>query len=102
MSVLVVGSIRIDPARVEECKALLVHMMRATRAEPGCRHYSITPDLEEDGLFHVGEVWESDAALARHFQTPHLKDFMVTLRGWGIKSANLKRYEAGEGQPLPL
>jgi quinol monooxygenase YgiN len=102
MSIIIAGYFRIDPAKTEQCKAAAIEMMRATRAEPGCRFYNITPDLEVAGLFHVSEEWESDAAIASHLKTPHMQGLKAALAGWGVQAVDIKRYDASEGKPLSL
>lgn len=102
MSIIIAGYFRIDPVHVEQCKATLIKVMRATRAEPGCRFYNITADLEDNATFHVSEEWASEAELADHMKTPHLNELKAGLGGWGLKALVLKRYDAGEGQPLAV
>lgn len=102
MSVIVAGHFRIDPAKAEECKAASIKMMRATREEPGCRHYNVTPDLEVPGVFHLFEEWESDVALMAHLQSPHMNELKAAFGGWGVQAFDIKRYEASEGQPISL
>jgi quinol monooxygenase YgiN len=100
MSIIIAGTIRIDPAKAEQARAAAIKMMKATRQEPGCRFYDITADLEDAAVFHVSEEWESDAALASHMKAPHMDEFKVALGGLGIKALDIKRYEAGAGQPI--
>ena len=102
MSVIVAGYMRIDPANAEKAKAAIIKMMRATRQEPGCRFYNITADLEDGGTFHICEEWESEAALASHMQTPHMNELKAALGGLGVRALEVKRYDAGEGQPVSL
>ena len=102
MSIIIAGYFRIDPAKTEHCKATVIEMMRATRAEPGCRFYNITPDLEVAGLFHLCEEWESEAALTGHLQAPHMQELKVAFGGWGVQAVDIKRYDASEGRPLSL
>jgi quinol monooxygenase YgiN len=100
MSVIIAGHFRIDPAKAEQGKAAFIKMMRATRPEPGCRFYDISADLEDPGVFHISEEWESDAALASHMKTPHMGEFKIALGSLGLRSLDIKRYDAGEGQPV--
>jgi quinol monooxygenase YgiN len=100
MSIIIAGYIRIDPARAAQARAAAITMMKATRQEPGCRFYNITADLEDAAVFHVSEEWESDTALTSHMKSPHMDAFKIALGGLGVKALDIKRYEAGAGQPI--
>ena len=100
MSVIIAGYIKLDPAKAEQAKATFIKMMQATRQEPGCRFYNITADLEDGAVFHLSEEWESDDALASHMKSPHMDELRIALGGLGIRGLDIKRYEAGEGQPV--
>ena len=96
----IAGTIRIDPAKQAVAIPAAVEMMAATRAEPGCISYAFSADLEEQGLIHVFEEWESQAALDAHFKAPHMAKFQQAMAGFGIREMKVQRYEIASVGPL--
>jgi len=97
---VIAGHIRMDPAKVSEARAASAVMMEATRKEEGCHAYTFSSDLEDDGVFHVFEHWESQEALDSHFKSPHMADFQKVMAGFGIQEMSLKRYDVSKVGPL--
>ena len=97
---VIAGHIRMDPAKISEARAAAVVMMEATRKEEGCHAYNFSADLEDDGVFHVFEQWESQQALDAHFATPHMADFQKAMPGFGIQEMSIKKYEVSKVGPL--
>ena len=50
----------------------LQRLVAPTRAEAGCVIYDLHESSTEPGRFMFHEVWERDADLDAHFQTPHM------------------------------
>lgn len=97
---VIAGYIRLDPAKRSEALAAAVVMMEATRVEEGCQAYTFSTDLEDEGVFHIFEQWESQEALDAHFQTPHMADFQKAMPGFGIQEMAVQRYEISKVGPL--
>jgi quinol monooxygenase YgiN len=49
--------------------------VESSRREPGCLQYDLHQSSENPAQFMLHETWESDAALARHFETPQMKEW---------------------------
>src|SRR5262245_30272321 len=73
--IVIAGTIPIKPEQREEAKQLAQQMAAATHAEAGCITYQFYGDLADPNTFFIFEEWESEEALARHFQTEHMKNF---------------------------
>ncbi|GAB4557245.1 MAG: putative quinol monooxygenase [Haliangiales bacterium] len=99
---IVAGTIVIDPAHREAAIAAATKAMHATRAEAGCISYTFSADFADPGGFYVFEEWESEEALAAHFKTPHMAEFVQALGALGVKRTEIKRYEVSSSQPLKL
>ncbi len=97
---VVAGRIRLDPAKRAEALAAAREMMRDTRREAGCLSYSFSTDVEDEGVFHVFEEWESAEALAAHFQAPHMARFQKAAAGLGVKEMKIQRYEVASVGPV--
>lgn len=56
-----------------ELLARLMEMERLTQGEPGCVYYILNVDRKNPNIFYFREAWNSDADLALHDQTAHVK-----------------------------
>lgn len=90
--IVVSGEIELAPESVERAKAAALPLMEATRKEAGCKTYVFTQSLEEPTVFRVFEEWDSDAALAAHFETAHMKAFRETLAGLELRRRDIRKY----------
>jgi len=53
-------------------REVLTALVEPTRAEPGCLRYDLHQSTEDPRVFLFHEVWETEADLERHLETPHL------------------------------
>lgn len=60
------------PGREDALRELVLTLVAPSRAEAGCRRY-IPYELGQKGRFVFDEIWESEAALDLHAQTPHFQ-----------------------------
>lgn len=90
--ILVVGTFRVDPARLDAARPAMASMIAASRAEPGCLAYSYSEDLLDAGLIHVTERWRDRAALAGHFCAPHLLEWRAKWPALGLGERDLAIY----------
>ena len=75
-------------------------MVTASREEEGCLGYSYAVDILDPSKFIIVEKWVDDAALAFHFQTPHMAAFQQALQGLDLQITELAKYLADDGSPL--
>jgi len=54
-----------------------------TRAEPGCRHFSLHRD--DEGAIYLMELWESEQALKSHYDEPYTKAVFASYEEWLAK-----------------
>lgn len=54
---------------------IIQEVVRKTREEKGCVHFSIHPLNKETGEFILWEQFENKAALDFHMQTPYTKEY---------------------------
>jgi quinol monooxygenase YgiN len=52
---------------------LLSAHSRATRAEPGCRHFTAHQDRDDPTRFALFEQYDDEAAFAAHRASPHFR-----------------------------
>ncbi|CAI9402660.1 putative quinol monooxygenase [Aestuariimicrobium sp. T2.26MG-19.2B] len=62
------------PEHRDELKRRLEVMAAATQQEEGCLLYALQEGVDDENVLGFVEKWESDEALARHLQQPHVVD----------------------------
>ncbi|TIT74555.1 MAG: antibiotic biosynthesis monooxygenase [Mesorhizobium sp.] len=96
---LIIGTVRLPPDKLEEARPAMQRMISASRAEPGCVEYCYARDVLDAGLIHVTEVWSDRAALTAHFKSAHISEWRASWATLGIGDRKLTLYEAGDGTP---
>lgn len=92
--ILIEGWIRFAAGDIETLRPAAVAMVEATHTEAGCLEYAFSQDLRDPTLFRIIERWTDEAALAAHFQTPHMAAFQQALSGSTQQGASVKLYSA--------
>lgn len=90
---IVMGTVRIDPARIADALPAMSRMVAASNAEDGCLLYAYSQDLTDPGLVRVSEKWRDRAALKAHFETPHMAQWRGVIPSLGITDRDLRLYE---------
>jgi len=90
--IVVAGRIQVKAEERGEAVRVALKMAEATRAEPGCISYRFYADISDPNAFFIFEEWESDAALAQHFQTPHMAEFQRQIPRFVGGPFEIKRY----------
>lgn len=98
--IAVLGSFRFPEAVLDEARPLMRAVIAATLAEPGCRAYSYAEDVAEPGLFRVTELWDDRAALAAHFETPHMRRWAEERAALGFSDRRIALHEIGATEEL--
>ena len=100
MTILIAGTLTIDPSKVDAALADAAEMMKASQSEEGCHAYVFSADPITPGLLHLFEKWDGDEALAAHSASAHMKTFQSKMPGWGVTGADIKKYEVASEGPL--
>lgn len=74
MSLSVVAVIKAKPGKESDLEQLLHMLVQGTHEEPGCLTYALHRAQKETGTFIFVEKWKTQADLAAHFETPHIKE----------------------------
>lgn len=93
---LIVGTIRLPPERLDAARPVMRRMVEQSRAEDGCEDYAYAEDVLDPGLIHITELWRDRAALDRHFAAAHLAEWRAAWSELGIGERDLRVYEVGE------
>jgi len=91
---MIEGWVRMDADDIDRLRGASVTMITATRREDGCLEYAFAQDLADPELFRIIERWRDEAALAAHFQTPHMAAFQQALGSANNKGGSVKLYKA--------
>ncbi len=98
---IVAGTIQVDPQHRDEMFAAVAPMVAATKAEPGCRAYNFSPDVDDPGLVHLYELWEDQAALDAHFASEHMAAWRQASADLPILGRDIAKYNISEVGTLP-
>jgi quinol monooxygenase YgiN len=81
MTIIVSGSLHVDPARRDAYLDARVAILEHARAAPGCLDFSLSPDLLDAGRINVYERWRSheDLLAYRAGDGPELDDSIPVL-----------------------
>jgi Uncharacterized conserved protein len=97
---VVAGSVRIDPAKRDDVIEATIEVMQETRKLPGCISFVFSADLEEPGVLHVFQEWESQEALDRHLAEPRLEAVRLRLGSLGVRETAVHRYAIQSVGPI--
>ena len=99
-AVIVIGHFRLQIESLEAAREPIARVVAATRAEPDCIKYAYAPEPGDPGLFHVSEVWASQAALDAHFAAPHMKQWQAERAKLGMLEREITAYTASGSKTL--
>ncbi|MCB2088411.1 MAG: putative quinol monooxygenase [Sphingomonadaceae bacterium] len=87
--IVVNGSFRLPPDRMEQAKPAMQRVIAASLEEPGCLAYSYAVDILDPGLVRVTEAWADGSTLARHFETPHMQAWKQEREAFGMTDRSI-------------
>lgn len=86
-SVLVV-EFRIHSAHVGAfAQAIEANARASLESEPGCEVFDVCRDPQEPELFYLYEVYDDEAAVAAHLQSPHFLAMSAQTADWVASKA---------------
>ena len=98
--IVIAGTVKVRADRRAEAVEAALRVAAATQKEQGCLSYRFFADLADPNVFLIFEEWESDATLARHFETEHLKAFRAAMPGLVAAPPAIQRYVVDSVGPL--
>lgn len=97
---MVVGTAKLGEGALEAGRAAFEAMITASREEEGCIDYGYAVDVLDPSVLRITEKWVDEAALAYHFQTPHMAAFQRTLARLDLTINDVKKFNTDDGAPL--
>ncbi|MEM6622594.1 MAG: antibiotic biosynthesis monooxygenase [Pseudomonadota bacterium] len=98
--IIVAGHFKFTPGHDDAIRAAMIDMMNESAKEDGCHHYRFYRDVEDPSVYHVYEEWESDAHLAAHAASAHMKVFRGKLGEIGVEMRDVSKREGGEATKI--
>ena len=92
MTLRVVARIKAKPDKVEEVREALTGLVAPTRSECGCVVYELLQNTDDPTDFTFVEEWESEAALANHAASDHIKATRAKLNGIVEEAPDIRTY----------
>jgi quinol monooxygenase YgiN len=90
--ILVTGSVRVQPDRLDEAIALSLEHVHRSRLEPGCLLHSVHRDVEDDHRLVFLEHWADRDALDTHFRVPASNQFVKELSAIAAEPPDIQIY----------
>ena len=100
MTLIISGSVQVQPENPVRFRPLMKAILEASRAEDGCLDYTYAEDVAEPGRIRVFEVWRDAAALEARFQTSHMAEWRARWPHFGVSDRRLFAYEIVSQRPL--
>jgi quinol monooxygenase YgiN len=90
---IIAGTIRIAPDKMNFAVEAIGPMCEATRAEEGCDDYIFTVNPHVPGELRVFERWVDGSALETHSASSHMASFREVLGRCDVSLREITRYE---------
>lgn len=94
--IIVLGSVTLQPGRLDEALALSQEHVERSRAEPGCLAHAVHQDTEDAHRLVFVERWADRAALAAHFRVKASRQFVAALTTLSSAPPQITLYEGDE------
>lgn len=93
-ALVVLARITPRPEHLDAARQAVLGIVPATRAEPGCRVFTLHDGRDGDGRLYLYEVWEDEAALAAHHAQPYTRAVFDSYRTWLSEPVEITRLRA--------
>src|SRR3546814_15016336 len=87
---------RIRPAFINEFESAILHNAAMSLTEAGCRRFDVCRDPQDSALFFLYEIYDDQAAIDAHMQSPHYLTFNSSSPDW-VEQRSEERRVGKEG-----
>ena len=98
--IIISGTVDLPPENLEAALAAGEPLIAGALTQPGCLDYDWCPDPRHPGRIRVFERWESEEALARHFDNHWYKDMRENIGKFGLIAADTAKYRVDLSEPV--
>jgi quinol monooxygenase YgiN len=102
LQVKVTAVLTARPGHAEELTTLLLGMAPLCRAESGNLRWDIWQDQTQSDRYVLDELYQDDAAVAAHRETPYYKDYLLRIGNLAERTALVLRPIAVEPAGSPV
>jgi len=92
-SLLVFAKISPKPEYLTDARSAVLGIVQRTRAEPGCRQFFLNEGIDDECLY-LYEEWESEAALAQHYDQRYTAEVFDAYQRWLAKPVDVVKMES--------
>ncbi len=97
---IVLAEATLGEGALDAARDAMTTMVAASNDEEGCVSYAYAIDVLNPAKLHIIEKWVDEAALAFHFQTPHMAAFQKALGSLDVQITELAKFAADDGSPV--
>ena len=94
--IVVTARIQTTAEAIDALREAIIAMQTASLEEDGCEDYNFAVELSGPNVLRIVERWTSREALAAHFQTPHMAEFLAAMQVHPPTGSEVHFYEATE------
>lgn len=98
--IIISGTVDLPPENLEAALAAGEPLIAGALTQPGCLDYDWCPDPRHPGRIRVFERWESEEALASHFQNRWYTEMRENIGRFGIIRADTAKYRVDVSEPV--
>lgn len=95
-TVILAGTIRVAPERLEALRPHMRAQIEGSRSEPGCLAYALSEDPLDPGLIRVFEHFVDEAALAFHRASPHMAAWRACFPELGVHDRRMSSFDVSD------
>lgn len=98
--IVIAGTFNVEPSDRDAFLTAAKAVMAETLKEEGCHAYCFSPDIVDPGVVHLFEKWESEANLAPHGKSDHIRTFGRALKELKMQGRNITIYEVASEKSM--
>lgn len=85
--IVVTVRVTVDPSNRDAFRAAAIENANgANNDEPGCQLFSVAQSKDDENVFFIYEIYDDEAALEAHRETPHYKSAIAKIRALNPKN----------------
>ncbi len=88
------ATIRPKPEHFQDARAALDALIPETLREPGCHMFAAFESASEEGVLHLFEHFDDQAALDAHYAQPYTRDVFARYENWLSGPVEITRISA--------
>ena len=92
--IIVQGEVHFSDGALDRLRPALAKLVEASRAMPGCLHYSQAIDTLDPNMLVVSQRWEDEALMAAYYAAPPLWEFGKQVDDATVRHMSIKSYTA--------